>query len=195
MMMALVLSLLFMYFDGEGLDCSIEMIALAVKMLDCWLIVVMEWLAGLISCIVVLMQNVIHHSCIHLCFICRLQCFLYPFHFQRHPTIHQLTAPFILSNPPLKWSSGFTTFPCNSVYLTIFSQCSGLTLASQIHCAASIEPPSRFCLFSSSPFALLPFAWVVATASARRYISKFALNLWPPTWLMKYIPQAPGRWS
>ena len=51
--------------------------------------------------------------------------------------IHQLVNPFPLSKPPLSCLSGLTTFPCKTVYLMMASQSSGLTLANQIHWAAS----------------------------------------------------------
>lgn len=93
---------------------------------------------------------------------------------QKKPTQHhQLVTPLPRSHPPLSCLSGFTIFPSRTVNLTIRSQSSGLTLASQIHWLAS---PS-------------------GSASPRRYTITFAANLWPPTWLMKKIPTPPGRWS
>lgn len=69
---------------------------------------------------------------------------------------YQLTSPLPRSNPPLSCLSGLTTFPSKMVYLTIPSQSSGLTLASQMACPAS-----------------------------RRYTMTLAEYLCPPTWLMK----------
>ena len=84
---------------------------------------------------------------------------------------HQLTSPFFRSKPPLSCRAGFTTFPCSTVNLTIPSQSSGRTLASHMHCEASLSP------------------------SVRRYTITFAENLCPPTWLIKYMPTPPGLWS
>jgi hypothetical protein len=49
---------------------------------------------------------------------------------------YQLKTPRVLSKPPLSCRSGLTTFPWRIVYLTMFSQSLGKTLASQMHWAA-----------------------------------------------------------
>jgi hypothetical protein len=66
------------------------------------------------------------------------------YHTMRPTDIHQLISCLDLSNPPLSCLSGFTTFPCNTVYRIIFSQSSGRTLASHMHCAASLVSSSCF---------------------------------------------------